>query len=130
MRSYGKGRMSATTQVKELSPVMSPITPGQGVHIPEANTGAVAMGETVFGVSGSEPVAGMRTVYGGTWESRSASRSRQGAEEATRGYGVAAVGPIHSRGVGGVTPVGPRAAGALEGIGSWTLREEVCHAGH
>ena len=87
MRSYGKGRMSATTQVKELSPVMSPITPGQGVHIPEANTGAVAMGETVFGVSGSEPVAGMRTVYVGTW--RAAALPEAAKEPKRRRGGMA-----------------------------------------
>jgi hypothetical protein len=130
MRSYGNGRLSATTQVKVLSPVMFLITQGQGVHFPEANIGAVANGETVSGVSGSKSVAGKRTVCAGTWESRSASRSCQGAEEVTRWYGAAAVGPIHSRGVGGAMPVGPRGFGALEGIGGLTLRAEACHAGH
>lgn len=122
--------MSATTKVKVLSPEIVQVALGQGFHGPEANIGAVATGETAFDVPGSEAVAGKRTVCVGTWESRSAPRSRQGAEEATRRYGAAAVGPTRSRGVGGVIPVGPRAIGALEGVGSATKREEVCHAGH
>jgi hypothetical protein len=109
---------------------MTRIAQGQGFHFPEANIGAVAIGETGFDVPGSEAVAGKRMVCVGTWESRSASRSHQGAGEATRRYGVAAVGPTRSRGVGGVIPVGSPAMGALEGVGSATLRKEVRHAGH
>ena len=130
MRSYGKGSLSATTQVKVSSPVIFHIALGQGFHFLEANIGAVAKGETAFGVSGSESVAGKRTVCAGTWENRSASGSRQGSEEVTRRYGVSVVGPTHSRGVGGVMPVGSRGFGALEGVGGLTLRAEVCHARH
>jgi hypothetical protein len=130
MRSYGNGRLSATTQVKVLSPVIFRIALGQGLHFLEANTGTVAFGETVCGVSGSESVAGKRTVFVGTWESRSVPGSRQGAEEATRWYGVSAVGLTHSRGVGGVMPVGSHVFGTLEGVSGLTLRLEVCHARH
>ena len=106
MRSHGKGVESATTQVKVLSPEIILVALGQGFHVLEANTGARAKGERVFGVPGSKSVAGERTVCIGTWENRSAPLgSCQGAEEVTRRYGVPVVGPTHSRGVGRVMPV-------------------------
>ncbi len=108
MRSHGKGRMSATTQVKVSSPEITHIALGQGFHVLETNIGVHATGECRFDVPGSKSVAGRRTVYIGTWENRSAPKgSSQGAEEVTREYGVSVVGPIHSRGVGGVMPVEP-----------------------
>ena len=100
MRSHGKGVESATTQVKVSSPEIILVALGQGFHVLEANTGARAKGERVFGVPGSKSVAGERTVCIGTWENRSAPLgSRQGAEEVTRRYGVPVVGPTHSSGV-------------------------------
>ena len=52
MRSHGKGVESATTQVKVLSPEIILVALGQGSHVLEANTGARAKGERVFGVPG------------------------------------------------------------------------------
>ena len=122
MRSLGKGVMSATTQVKVLSPEIIHIALGQGFHFLEARIGARAKGECESGVPGSESVAGLRTVCIGTWENRSVPfRSLREAEEATRGYGVPVVGPVHSRGVGGVTPVADKSP--LEGAGGSTQRE-------
>ncbi len=68
MRSHGKGSLSATTQVKVLSPEILLIALGQGFHVLEAKIRARVIGECVSDVPGSESVAGKRTVYIGTWE--------------------------------------------------------------
>ncbi len=121
MRSLGKGVMSATTQVKVLSPEIIPIALGQGFHFLEASIGMHADGECIFDVPGSESVAGQRTVYIGTWENRSVPNgSRRGVEKATRRYGVSVVGLTHSRGVAGVMPGGARCP--LEGVSGITSR--------
>ena len=131
MRSHGEGSLSATTQVKVLSPEILLVALGQGFHVLEANIRACAIGECVSDVPGSESVAGNRTVYIGTWENRSAPfRSCQEAEEVTRQYGVSVVGLTHSRGVGRVIPVESRNKETLEGVSSLTQREGVCHAIH
>jgi hypothetical protein len=131
MRSYGKGSLSATTQVKVLSLETFHFAQGQGFHILETNIGTLAKGESVSDVPGSKSVAGKRTVYVGTWENRNAPiRSFQEAEEATRKYGVPVVGLIHSRGVDRVMPVEFRYTETLEGVSSLTQREDFCHAIH
>ena len=123
MRCLGKGVMSATTQVKVLSPEIILIALGQGFHILEASIGMHAIGERISEVPGSESVAGKRTVCIGTWENRSVPNgSCQGAEEVTRRYGVSVVGLIHSRGVAGVMPSGMRSP--LEGVSGLTQRGE------
>ena len=68
MRSQRKGGISATTQVKVLSPEIINIARGQGFHGLEASTAARVKGECVSGVPGSESVAGNSTVRIGTWE--------------------------------------------------------------
>ena len=131
MRSHGKGGLSATTQVKVLSPEILLVALGQGFHCLEANIRTRVIGECVSDVPGSESVAGTRTVYIGTWENRSVPKgSFQEAEEATRRYGVSVVGLTHSRGVGRVMPVESRGMGTLEGVSSLTQRDEVCYAIH
>ena len=121
MRSLGKGVMSATTQVKVLSPEIFLVALGQGFHFLEASIGMHAKGECVSDVSGSKSVAGERTVYVGTWENRSVPNgSCQGAEKAMRRYGVSVVGLIHSRGVAGVMPGGAKSS--LEGVSGLTQR--------
>ena len=131
MRSHGKGGLSATTQVKVLSPEILLFALGQGFHVLEANIRARAIGERVSDVPGSESVAGQRTVYIGTWENRSVpTGSFREAEEATREYGVSVVGLTRSRGVGRVMPVESRYLGTLEGVSSLTQRDEVCYAIH
>jgi len=72
MRSLGKGVMSATTQVKVLSPEITLVAQSQGFLFLEASIGMHAKGECISGVPGSESVAGERTVYVGTWENRNA----------------------------------------------------------
>ena len=110
MRSLGKGVCQPQCEsVKVLSPEIFLVTLGQGFHILEASIGMHGKGECISGVSGSESVAGKRTVYVGTWENRSVPKgSCQGAEKATKQYGVSVVGLIHSRGVGRVMPVESR----------------------
>ncbi len=71
MRSLGKGVMSATTQVKVLSPEIILVAQGQGFHSLEASIGMHIKGECISDVPGSKSVAGERTVYIGTWENRS-----------------------------------------------------------
>jgi len=131
MRSHGKGSLSATTQVKVLSPEILLFALGQGFHVLEANIRTRIIGECVSDVPGSESVAGKRTVYIGTWENRSVPLgSFQEAEEATRRYGVSVVGLTHSRGVGRVMPVESHVVETLEGVSSLTQRDEVCYAIH
>ena len=131
MRSHGKGSLSATTQVKVLSPEILLLALGQGFHCLEANIRTRVKGECVSDVPGSESVAGKRTVCIGTWENRSVpTGSFQEAEEATRKYGVSVVGLTHSRGVGRVMPVESPYLWTLEGVSSSTQRDEVCYAIH
>ena len=107
MRCQRKGGLSATTQVKVLSPEIFLVALGQGFHFLEASIGMHINGECIFDVPGSESVAGKRTVCVGTWENRIAPKgSRQGAEKVTRRYGVSVVGPANIRGVAGVMPGG------------------------
>ena len=131
MRSYGKGSLSATTQVKVLSSEIILVASGQGFHFLETKIRTHVKGESVPDVPGSESVAGKRTVYIGTCENRSVpTGSLQGAEEATRKYGVSVVGLTHSRSVGRVMPVESRNFGIFEGVSSLTQRDEVCYAIH
>ena len=131
MRSHGEGSLSAITQVKVLSPEILLVALGQGFHFLEANIRTLVKGESATDVPESESVAGKRTVYIGTWENRSVPKgSFQGAEEATRKYGVSVVGLTHSRGVGRVMPVASERLRTLEGVSSLTQRDEVCHAIH
>ena len=127
MRSPGKGVLSATTQVKVSSPEIFLFALGQGFHVLEASIGMPAIGEGMSDVPGSESVAGKRTDCIGTWEDRSVPYvSRRGVEETTRRYGVSVFGPTHSRGVGGVMPVGAECP--LEGVGGLTRRDGFRHA--
>jgi len=121
MRSLGKGVMSATTQVKVLSPEILLVALGQGFHFPEASIGMHVKGECISDVPGSESVAGKRTVCIGTWENRNVSNgSCQGAEKVTKQYDVSVVGLTHSRGVAGVMPGGAKCS--LEGVSGLTQR--------
>jgi hypothetical protein len=123
MRCLEKGVMSATTQVKVLSPEIILIALGQGFHVLEASIGMHANGECISGVPGSKSVAGKRTVCIGTWENRSVPNgSCQGAEEVTKQYGVSVVGLTHSRGVAGVMSGGAKCS--LEGVSGLTQRGE------
>ena len=131
MRSHGEGSLSATTQVKVLSPEILLFALGQGFHVLETNIRTHVEGECVSDMPGSKSVAGKRTVYIGTWENRSVPKeSFQEAEEVTRKYGVSVVGLTHNRGVSRVMPVESQSLGTLEGVSSLTQRDEVCHAIH
>ena len=129
MRSQRKGGLSATTQVKVLSPEIYHIALGQGFHFLEASIAACVKGEYVCDVPGSESVAGKLTVHIGTWDNHIAPNgSFQQAEEARRKYGEMVVGLTHSRGVVGVMPGEFQQDGALEGVSSKTQRDEVAYA--
>ena len=123
MRSLGKGVMSATTQVKVLSPEIIPCCIGPRVSFLGSQYRYARYGECISDVPGSESVAGKRTVCIGTWENRSVSnRSCQGAEKVTKRYGVSVVGLTNIRGVAGVMPCG--AKGSLEVVSGLTQRGE------
>ncbi len=131
MRSQREGGLSATTQVKVLSPEIINIALGQGFHFLEASSAAYVNGEYVSDVPGSESVAGKPTVRIGTWDNHIApNRSFQQAEEARRKYGDMVVGLTRSRGVIGVMPGESRWFGALEGVSSKMQRDEVAYAIH
>ena len=132
MRSLGKGVCQPQCEsVKVLSPEIIPCCIGPRVSFLGSQDRYVRNGECISGVPGSESVAGKRTVCIGTWEDRSVPLgSFQGAEEATRRYGVSVVGLTHSRGVGRVMSVASQFLGALEGVSSLTQRDEVCYAIH
>ena len=66
MRSHDKGSLSATTQVKVLSPEIILVALGQGFHFLETNIRTHAKGECASDVPGSKSVAGKPTVYIGT----------------------------------------------------------------
>ncbi len=129
MWSQREGGVSATTQVKVLSPEIYHIALGQGFHFLEASIAACVKGEYVCDVPGSESVADKLTVHIGTWENHIAPNgSFQQAEEARRKYGDMVVGLTHSRGVVGVIPGESQRTGALEGVSSKTQRDEVAYA--
>ena len=131
MRCQREGGLSATTQVKVLSPEIINIAQGQGIHLLEASIATCVKGKYVCDVPGSKSVAGKLTVHIGTWENHIAPNgSFQQAEEARRKYGDMVVGLIHSRGVTGVMPGESQRVGALEGVSSRTQRDEVVYAIH
>ena len=122
--------MSATTQVKVLSPEIVNIALGQRFHVLEAGIATCVKCEYVSGVPGSESVAGEPTVRIGTWENHIAPnrsfQSRHVGKEARRKYGDMVVGLTHSRGVVGVMP--GESLRSLEGVSSKTQRDEAAYA--
>ncbi len=131
MRCQRKGGLSATTQVKVLSPEIINIAQGQGFHLLEASIATCVKGEYVCGVPGSESVAGKLIAHIRTWENHIVpNKSFQQAEEARRKYGDMVVGLTHSRGVVGVIPGESQRAGTLEGVSSKTQRDEYAGAIH
>jgi len=124
MRGLGKGVMSATTQVKVLSPEISPFCIGSRVSFPGNQHRYARNGECITDMPGSESVAGRRTVCIGTWENRGVSnRSRRGAEKVTKRYGVLVVGLTNSRGVAGAMACESRSIGTLEVVSGLTQRD-------
>ena len=123
MRCLEKGVMSATTQVKVLSPEIIPCCIGPRVSFLGSQYRYTRNGECILDVPGSKSVAGKRTVCIGTWENRSVPNgSCQGTEEVTKQYGVSVVGLTHSRGVSGVMSGGAKCS--LEGVSGLTQRGE------
>jgi len=129
VRSHVNSGWSAATQVKAVSPEIFLIAMGQGLLCPEASIVAGVRRRVCNGVPGSQAAAGHPTDCIGTWDSRIACMPQQ-ADEARRGHRDAAVGPAHSRGVGGVMPVEPYPGWcvALEGAGSQSLSNEKVKA--
>ncbi len=96
-------RMVSHNASEGFSPEICLVALDQEVHHSEASIAAHEQGECVSGGPGSQTIAGHSTVHSGTRESHVVlKRSLHQAEEARRGYGGMAVGPVHIRGVGGV----------------------------
>ena len=138
VRSHVNSGCSAATQVKAVSPEIFLIARGQELFCSETRIGAGVNRRAMHhdgawrvcnGMPGSQAAAGHSTDCIGTWDSRIACIPQQ-AGEARRGHGDAAVGPVHSRGVVGVTPGEPytRWCMALEGAGSQSIRAEKVRA--
>ena len=131
MRCHSKDSLSATTEVKVLSPEIILIALGQGFHFLEANIRRLVKGESDSGVPGSKSVADKRTVYIGTWENQIAPKEAfKEWKKMTREYGGLVVGLTHSRGVNSVMAIESCSKGTLEGVSSLTQREEVSSAIH
>jgi hypothetical protein len=121
MRSPEKGVMSATTQVKVLSPEIIYHRIGPRVSFLGSQYRYARNGECMPDVPGSESVADKRTVCIGTWENRSVpNRSCRGAGKVTKRYGVSVVGLTNIRGVAGVIPCGAKSS--LEVVSGLTQR--------
>ncbi len=129
VRSRRKGGWSAITQVKVLSPEIVNIAQGQRFHSLETRIATCANGECAAACRGLSP---WQVIQRNTTE---LGRAVPFPEEAPnkpvkvrRGYGGMAVGPTHSRGVGGVMPA--EGESPLQGVGGWTQREGAVYAGH
>ncbi len=70
----------------------------------EASSAARDNGECVSDVPGSESMAGHSKIHSGTWDSHIVPDSEASNEpkRQRRKYDDVAVGPVHSKGVGGV----------------------------
>jgi hypothetical protein len=124
VRSPTGSGWSAATRVKAVSPEILLIAGGQGVVCPEASIVTGVPRRACHGLSGSQAAAGHPTDCIGTWESRIACLPQQ-ADEARRGRGGTAVGPVHSRGVVWATPgAGLHKRDPLEGAGDSSNRAE------
>ena len=121
MRSPEKGVMSATTQVKVLSPEMFLVALGQGFHFPEASIDMDVKGECISTCRGLSPWRAneLFILELGRTEAFRKEAAKE-AEEVTKQYGVSVVGLTHSRGVVGVMPDG--APSSLEGVSGLTQR--------
>ena len=116
--------------MKVVSPEIWVIAMGQRLLCLEASIVAVVIWRDCNGVPGSQAAAGHPADCIGTWDSRIACMPQQ-AEEARRGHGDTAVGPVHSRGVVGVMPgAGLKIRDPLEGVGSQLSRAEKVRAIH
>jgi len=131
VRSHVNSGCSAATQVKVVSPEIFLIAMGQGLLCSETRIVTGVNRRVCNGVPGSQTAAGHPTDCIGTWDSRIACMSQQ-AGQARREHRDTAVGPVHSRGVGGVMPVEPHAlwCRALEGAGGQSYRAEEVWAIH
>lgn len=101
MSSHREGGLSATTQVKVLSPEIFIVARGQAFHLAETSNGSHANGECGYGVPGSKSVAGKSTVMselGRTARSRRSEYHKE-AEKVTAWNAEAVVGLAHIRGV-------------------------------
>ena len=117
MQGLRKGEWSAITQVKVLSPEICLIALGQGFLHLEASSAARNNGECASDVPGSEAMAGHSMILYGTWEGHIVPDSEASNEpkRQRRKYDDVAVGPVHSKGVGGVMPT--ESPCSLEGTG-------------
>ena len=109
------------------SPEIADVARDQGVVQLEVSIAAGGKGESVAACRGRGPGRVMQrfiTELERAWPWRQASLPQ--AEEARRRYSGKAVGPVHSRGVAGVTPGG--AWSSLEGTGGRLARDKEAYA--
>ena len=118
MQGLRKGEWSAITQVKVFSPEICLVALGQGFLHSKASSAARDNGECVSDVPGSKSMAGHSMIHSGTWERHIVPNSEASNEpkRRRRKYDDVAVGPVHSKGVGGVMPT--ERPCSLEGNGS------------
>ena len=102
-----------------MSPVITDVAQGQGVHDLEASIAMCARGECVAACRGPSPWQVIQRMASELGRARSFPRSFQQAGEVRRKCGDLAVGPTHIRGVAGVT------AGANLGFTRRGWRESV-----
>jgi hypothetical protein len=103
VRSLGKDVMSATTQVKVLSPEIFLVAMGQGFHVLEASIGASAKGEFTPASRGLSPWrANEQSILelGRALQLRKVTCDKP-KKKARDMEGGKAVGSVHSRGVTG-----------------------------
>jgi hypothetical protein len=104
--SRSDGRLSTVTQVKVWSLEKADIALGEGIVHPEASIATCVKGEHDRDAPGSQATVGNRIARIGTWESPIAPEEASNKpKRRRRKYGDKAVGPVYSRGVGGVMPI-------------------------
>jgi len=126
MQGLRKGKWSAITKVKVLSPEICLIALGQGFLHSEASSAARDNGERASDVPGSESMAGHSKIHSGTWEGHIVP-NREASNEPKRQrrkYGDMALGLTHIRGVNGVMAIESQEPGTLEGVSSKAQRDE------
>lgn len=99
MSSHRKGDLSAAAKAEGLSPEITIVARGQALHFAETGNGTRDNnGERVYGVPGSETVAGKSTAVSelGRSVQLSVKGNRVEAEKATKRDGWTEVGSVHS----------------------------------
>ena len=129
MRSHSSGSLSATTQVKVLSPKTTRIAQGQGFHFLETEIDIIEKGETISACWGLSPWRANELNLMELGRTNAYQKEAQkGVEEMTKEYGVLVVGLTHIRGVNSVMAIESQYLATLEGVSSLMQSDEECNA--